>query len=415
MPNSAVVATRAPTQSVKSQSYWDDLNILDRESCVDSVSSQQLSDKTAWSAKGCVLAHWNDKVYPTIQTVINEPGNNKSIFKNSRKPRVALVQLLMIGTHPLWKQARPTIVGSCSEPEYARRLISLLQKSILLKRMRLGFDFLAHANRSDIRQTADSISAETPNLPWNSLCGARIIISPPSGQVNRQWRQATLGGVFTIDNEFYGLTAAHAFFEEADLDQRRTSASDYNSHRTDEDGSEPDSEPHESSPETSSQGDIWPGEDIASERLVYLDTMGEDTEFSESQGQAHINAPATLSEDRKLGHLAVVPTHTDASTSKSWASRQSDWALIRITNPRFHIANKVVLPAGGTIECNQIAKSDPYGTVVVAAGSSKPYEARCGGIKTGIILPGSTKMTTAWTVDKASCKKLSDPALIIIG
>jgi hypothetical protein len=90
--------------------------------------------------------------------------------------------------------------------------------------------------------------------------------------------------------------------------------------------------------------------------------------------------------------------------SSVWVCHELDWALIKISDPRFCRPNQIPHPAGHTLKPKSISpkSSPPRGSVLTAAGVSGIYESNCSGILCGLTLPGTTLMVDAWVVNSGS-------------
>ena len=406
---------RPPATTTGPPSYWDGLGQDKKLGSIDSKRSRKLGRQTGWSPGGAVREYWQKEVFPSIREVMHDKKNKDQIYgHHSSKQPACSFRLFMVGFSPLWENARPTIIASCTIKKFAKNTIELLQKFEPLKRSTLGFDFLALEDK--IVLTADQGSDEFMQHEFTdsghtSLCGAKIVISPNPSSGRQHWTHATLGGVITVNGRYYGLTAAHAFFDDLPLEDHGSFGSDHSSNNADHTSDEDDQ---------TEDGNVLTGEmlDLDSpnekeadgetqkftRRSIYLDSRP--ARNSSARGASRIvqNPEETLSTENLIGTVETDGKSGDQRSVSSRISRDNDWALFEIISPRFHGPNEIKTPSGDTLSVYGISEADPNGSVMVAAGVTGVSETESSGLISGIILPNSRTMLDAWIVQQSSRK-----------
>ena len=376
---------------------WDALDEPTKLSYIDPKTSIKVGKRHAWYPTHYFEDHiWGGYIFPKLLNVIN--NNQKKIF-GSRPERFSAIKCYMTSASTGWKEARPTVIASCTRPKFAQKIVSVLTKNPIISRLDSGFEFYADPNPSDAIMCARKSELDPPDFATNaqSLCGIRILISPPPGSGSSKWRHATLGGLLQIENAYYGLTAAHVFSNETSSDSDTRVDSDAES-------SDPT---HDSTSVTSSAESVHHSSHLPSGTTVYIDPTKYVTATDDS-GQSEILPYDDLPEldpDYVLGKLHGL----DAQGGRR--SQSEVWALIEISNPKFHLPN--TFRAGERIvECSDVAAEPPRGQVAVAAGFSGFATPQASGRTVGVLLPGTSEMISMWTVEGSSCEHSSDGTII---
>lgn len=330
---------------------------------------------------------WAQFVYRRLQNVFNK--NQDEIFGSGRKPFCA-IKCYMTSPSTDWKQARPTVVVSSTKPKYAQKTIAVLAKSPIILRLDSGFDFYADPRADDAIRCSGADILYPPDFSSDqeSLCGVRILVAPLPGSSSSQLRQATLGGIVQIDNAYYGLTAAHAFSGPADAQSDATEDSDHGSS---------DSALSTSAPRSSTESLT----NIAHSQtgIVYIDPAVYYRRTDDSGN--HFFAPHSLSRDLLPDH--VLGQLHEYNSPNPGLSRSNDWAIIRITDPRFRQPNTFAL-GERVVQCGDVATTIPRGEVALLAGFSGITLRQSYRRTAGILLPGAQGMVSAWTIEGSACK-----------
>jgi hypothetical protein len=248
--------------------WWDNLQQSDKEACVDATCQYQVTKLSAWGSQGKVLDKWNQEAFPKIIKLVNISGNKDYVFKYDKtKQRIADFDLYMIASDGAWKRAQPTVLVRCTDPRAAKRTVLLLESSNIIRGLQLGFNFIANPGKSDATLPADAGESTAENDASESLCGARIVIPPDPADLDHERTYATMGGLLTVDDVYYGITAAHVFLESSQVSQPSSTSSEAYSDDTDGHDSDSDYVPEESS---GGSGDEMESLQIV-RRFIYLD------------------------------------------------------------------------------------------------------------------------------------------------
>lgn len=418
----------------KCRSYWDDLDPYQQQQCKDytRIVSQFGNNTWAWWPAGCVLERWNEEIFPTITRIQNE--NGRWIFKGQKIHPICIIELHMIGAN--LPSARPTIVAKCADLRIAKRTILVLKRIPSFTDLNLGFDFVPCAKilrlagragynegpkelrlslRSGYNEGGDTgyqgyLKAEEPQKQNQSALGQRlhglhILVYPNRNLPETLYNQATLGGVLILNGRYFGLTAAHVFFEQ----QEEWRIDD----KADDDDEESDWEEDFELFRGASKAAMETKEDhelprfVAPDYNVVLVHMDPDPGLTAREQRAF----RPLSRVDLVGYLpdgrtcSCLSDHEgEGQDAKKWMSMQSDWALICIHNPCFSTRNNFRTPDGGTIVPSRISESPPQGDVFLATKTRRLLSAHCPGIRSGIFLPHSGEMQEVWTVKRYTCK-----------
>lgn len=389
-----------PTRSQTCHSYWSALNPQQKQGCVDVGRKRLFGVQTGWWPAGCILQRWEDELFPTIRRIQNEEGNNKKIFKGQRRHPVCMMELWMIEDGGGIHSVLPTIVARCSYMKIAKRTLSVLWKIHSFVDLNLGFGSLPWQEELGL---VGGPERTQPLMERSVLPGGSTPLLPLN-----TWNRATLGGVLLLNKEYYGLTVAHAFYdenegtsqeddaefqsdEESDLDSDSDGFQAQSKHLADEDG-------HHHSP-TSRAPDkniVYAGQ-FEQGLPTAAFTAAEVPSFI-----AHLSLVGYLPHRHDNSHPPI--RRTEVPGPAKWISSQSDWALVRIYDPRFFGPNRFITPEGETIVPSRTSSSPPKGNVFLASSNSQLRKAYCPGIKSGIFLPNSTEMQETWALDIQCCK-----------
>ena len=365
--------------------HWDQLDEATRHAYIDTKSPYRVGSFHAWPPTD----DFEDYVYsaflwPILKNIFEE--NFATIF-GSRHTPFATFKCCMISASASWRDARPTIVASCTKPKYARKIISMWSANPKVYRLESGFDFYADPVASDGRLRARDDHLKAPEFgptgaSVSTLCGMRILVSTPT----RAWKHATLGGLILLDNQCYGVTTAHAFFDDVRHRDRNDADSDGQSDSVTDPGS--------NSP-TQSEDHSGALRMMPSSNTIYLDPASYvrsrqesgETDIVQSGPDVELQAPRHL--------LGGLDNHT---TFQPLMNRDDDWALVKISNPLYQLHNCFEIE-GRRIDCSHVATQPPRGRVTVAAGFSGTITTSSSGQMVGLLLPGAHKLVDAWAID----------------
>lgn len=413
-----MTATLAPAEvsaipsrlTISSHSYWDSLKRDERLASINEHKSRKLGRKTGWFPDGVVLKRWTEEIYPTITTIINDAGNYEKIFGRHNQEGTRPCWLYMVGEGGQWMTARPTIVALCSKTRIAQRICDLLRNIECMRALNLGFDYMAHKERVILVAGEDHIgsvsNSTSTDLGWN-LCGFQVLASTYPPSLSAKWKEATAGGTLKIDEEYYCLTVAHAFhlpvFSFAD--DGSDSSMDLSESSDCSDDIYPISDLHPSGSVLTCPPEMLDDQDLGLYR-----NLRPERSASHFRHGTQINCAPTAVTDVELICRGRDSTLETPTSQPLLLSKETDWALLRIEQPRFFNENLVHTPSGKILSPQKISSSPPDGKVIVAAGTSGVFESNCPGLVGGLLLPGCTQMIDVWTIDSLCCKIF--PALL---
>jgi hypothetical protein len=391
---------RRPSQS--GASYWSGLDVQQKQECIDYDRKRSFGEKTGWWPAGCVARRWQVELYPRIDRIQNDEGNSKWIFKRYKRHPGCTVELWMIEDGPGINWILPTIVARCIDVTIAQKTLLVLRKIRSFTDLDLGFGFLPW--RDDIGLLGGSQSDKSSIEQYISLGGSSIFVaSSPISPLNT-WNRATLGGVLILNKQYYGLTVAHALYD-AQVERNKDEAEDEFGEESDW---ERDFDLFQMQPGASTEVDKEQSASTVDKTVVYSGHFGKDlpaspfaaSEISNFLGQ--LSLVGFVPEIRKASHSASY--QIEKSNAAKWVSTESDWALIRIHDPRFFNPNRFVTPDRKVIVPSRFSKSPPQGDVYLATGNDRGRMSYCSGIKSGMFLPNSSKMQEMWTLDTHCCR-----------
>lgn len=423
MANTATLVNSRPSGTITelnfpADTYWAKLDEIERHGCIDQTRSRPLGDKTAWNASGCLKDRWQIELYPAFKGIISEAGNYEKIygkrfkfFGRRRRHPICVLHLFMVGNDTNWRAARPTVVVACGDDQIASRTVNLISDIESIKSLKLGFSFLIH--KEPVPYTAARGRFSPTSASVTNLCGSSALF-PPAESIDDLYSEhcprATIGGVLHLAaSAYYGLTVAHAFYDDDYEDEDR---SPIDSTCTAEDAQHGYSEEHN---EDSDEG--IPNIPV---HAAYLENCWSGKDQVGSQAFPTDSSKATHRNPSFLGYLnpreSLRPSAANEHNKEDQLRicHDMDWALVRIHDPQYWKPNTVSVSAEWALTPRFVSPkhSPPDGKVVVAAGPSGLYECFCSGIVCGIILPGSAVMQDAWYMESESCKILSSPNII---
>jgi hypothetical protein len=381
-------------------SFWDCLTESEQHGCIEKTAVREIGRSKGYHPCGIVRHKWDREVYPAIKDILRDKGNKKAIYRSSSKRPGCSCRLFMLDTGSAWKTPRPTVVVFCHDKQFAKKTVDLLQKMDMLKKSVLGFDFLPSVE--EITLAADHSEAAPPAAQEMnpSLCGSRICISP--SQVNLFWTRATIGGVIVINDRFYGLTAAHAFFR-AEEDAVNPNESAGTISNGDDQGQDHDAIHYEAQ-NLSQTNENRPEAETAQieTRSIYLDDQILSSQRSSLDIDRVLPKPPSARAENLLSTIEAPANPYEQPSCQ--LNIENDWALFEISSTLYHRPNTVYAPTGEILQAVNVAQGEPSGPVLVAAGVSGVLETACLGPLSGIILPHSTTMLDAWVVTQ-SCRE----------
>lgn len=390
--------------AMTSPTYWDSISEVERAESVNVKRSRKFGTRIAWLPAGVLLQKWTDEIYPMVRAVINDAGNYEKILRKHNKEITRPCSLYMVEDPQELSKVRPTIVAACSKLRIAQRICGLLQDIECLKKLNLGFDYLAHREKITLISDPYDGTSTPSNMPGH-LCGMKVLASsfPPS--LDTDWKETTIGATLLLNEDYYCLSVAHAFsLDRAEEDHRGSEPSEASDISDISDIFERTSE------HTSSVSIYACTQQVSnnSELGVYQDPLPQQRDESVQMNTKRDCKPATV----KFGKIEVIASghlkEEEEPTLKSLVlCMEMDWALIRIRDPFFFRANIYEDSHGVSAMLHQASTTPPSGNVVVVAGTSGVFDSNSHGITTGLTLPGTATLLDVWTVDSMFCMLLA--------
>jgi hypothetical protein len=384
------------TPAVISAFRWDELEEATRLTYIDPKVTLVVGQRYAWYPTQKFQEQvWGAFLFPKAHNIYNK--NMKRIF--GRHVYASEIKCYMTGLTRAWKEARPTVIASCTRPKYAQNIINLLARNPIITRLKSGFDFYADPNAADIIRCVTEQHMAPPSLgSLDSLCGARILIPLHGGSGDHGWRHATLGGMLRIENSYFGITAAHAFLGDSNPGSDSGESDDDNdgsySTHLDGDFAENSSTVVGSDSSFSAPWRILTGATVYLSPATYVRTAQPDGTVAATQ----VGDSLKLGSENVLGKVAIT-----SKSRQAWFSQEDDWALVEIVNSRFHLPN-IINNSGTSIRCARVSDNIPRGPVIAVTGFSGTYSTTSTGRIVGIVLPDSSCMVSAWTIERSSGK-----------
>ncbi|KAL8716475.1 MAG: hypothetical protein Q9225_006202 [Loekoesia sp. 1 TL-2023] len=226
-----------------------------------------------------------------------------------------------------------------------------------------------------------SLTSVGSNEPSRGLCGARIAVYRHTGVArNEKKNVATIGGIFRVGRKYFGLTAAHVFFDNV--------AST---------GSWADSGLYVSTNSSSNQIQDVPRPIVSGLYEIFAESSW--LRVAGAEGDTGDLGVSLGLFEPQVGHRRKEPSAKTFS-EVIW-NFEMDWALIELSEPQKWGTNIIQLSSGTKVELKPPAPNQepPLGEVLIAAGISGPVQGTGLGTVGGIMLPWSSHETQAWSIE----------------
>ena len=270
---------------------------------------------------------------------------------------------------------RPTVIISHNAQPILKRTMRMIYRHGILRNYGFG---LKGCPSCDLQLLYEQARAQiTPptfsqGLPI-SLCGADISVGDPV-------RRATLGGVFILDETYYGITVAHAFTEKASTSYQEQNASSRCT-LCDEDWAEDSSE--DSSEDNASEGNVNRLTDVLPTSLA-LHGGDEDQTLVE----------ASVSSDKpELVTFEVLISSQDPLRGRDGLPFDDlDWAVSEIVDCKYHGMNRFLLDEQNQewLYVRALRYSPPQGRIIIAT-------------RRGVVKGLGTGSTTSIKLSESGC------------
>lgn len=400
---------------------WVELSDADRLSCVGFAWDKKICSKYAWDATGHILEVWNKDVYPRIKGIC--AANAKEIYQGKSIHQACSYHLYLLCSSQNAEKAIPTIVAKSQDSKAAKRAIKVIKGHKAIQDLKLCFSYAVHKEKLVL--TADTVRTSSDSQPqkgeFNSLCGARVLVSPFPTDPSSRWRRATIGGVLCLDGQYYATTVAHCFLDNSEYNVFDAESGQINNGQIDNeqiDDEQSDDEQSDNSKsdgsengsgtsaEQESQPDTNPPLSYPKPHAVYLENCTTDASPTKREGSeilTDLPAPGNLT---LIGHM--FPTTSTTPKDESFSSSicyELDWALVHIQDPRFMRRNEICLPEK-VIRLNSfnLNQEPPQGNVIIASGASGLLRGPISGARCGMVFPWSSEMQDVWTVNLTTGK-----------
>jgi hypothetical protein len=187
---------------------WEDLSNDDRSLCIGrELPNVKFSGMQVWRPAHCLKERWEKEIKSKVKRILADAGHSwtsaPKLFMLSREGR---------------SEARPFVVYFHGSERKARKAIRDLESQSDMKP--LGFSYLPQGGMLVLTGEEVEGSATDPQLLSQNTNhnGKQIIVctGPVRDNVTKG-KRATIGGVLKFgDDKYYGLTAAHIFFNDFD-------------------------------------------------------------------------------------------------------------------------------------------------------------------------------------------------------
>jgi hypothetical protein len=403
-PGSRIVQNDSESDD-KTRCFWKGLSQSEKEACFDARKPPAISlgSKKAWEIEGILLDGWNTRVLPKLVEVSSHQSIRAILYKDVVDVSIPIVwSCFLVAAEPSHELLQPTVIARAEIETLARnaaRYLKELQKGSL--KDLLGEFEITYATLQVSLCNDDNTSGKAEAIPrmpsfndpeaGRSICGARVTISSTNQEYGQQRSCATIGGTLIISGRYYGVTAAHAFPQ---LTQNQTRAA-----------------------KLRTSGDTHGTENLKgyttdlSECEVSIDTGREFNVKGVPSDLGSVQDP-----QREFVINSKVLSNEKNSTESCdhiTCNRQSDWALVPVTNERFQVGNSVKLPSGEYIRLRAVGKKAPRKEVIAVSGVSGIHTGRFAQSSSIILLPGSDQMQTVWRFRGSS--QLGDCGSWVIG
>jgi hypothetical protein len=363
--------------------YWEGLDGPTKTSCVGRILPQTYRGKAAWEAAGCLLEFWEKQLHNSVKSALKGNEQQKVYIKDDGTPA----------------KSKPSVLVLCENPRIASRTVDLLKKHPEIKKLNLGFGFVAHAERIIILAgtLGSGLAYDLQDTTFIATCGSRIISTPAPVHRESEGKRSTLGGVLLLGGHYYGLTVAHTFLHHFGYDDSGNNSS----------------EDARSFSEQSSDDSNIVDEDtlLAPIAVTYSSTIS--AVYLENQNRPNADPRSVICESfdsRDSASSISLVGHTDATSAETgnaesasesrWFSLDSDWALIEIQDSRLMLPNIFVVNGRtNTVRSFCTKENHPEGGLVVLTGNKETVHVAAPGALAGISLPWSREFVDVWIME----------------
>lgn len=366
-----------------------------------------------WEAIGPAQTLWKDVLEKKVERCLNNSGQTfpTSVGKS----------MYMFGRRE--ESAQPIIIFCCPEKEWREVAMNTVLHSGLLRNhpgVIAGARHLPPEAADDWQDLPTDKSVEwSPYevlyIPSERSCGVRIFIRAKGGSQQRgiRLRKATGGGIIRCGEQYYYLTAAHAFgdkttFQDYVRFQQEMSLDDdsfkFGVEADDDADEEEDSDEHEHLVNITSKGSTTSDSDessTTSAELSSADTQqldlqlenNEDADRSSAQFEDTSQATSVSSKDISYEVLGNRLSFT--------AATHLDFALINIKTPHLCAFNEIRWQSGAEtkiVRPERIALKPKNANIVTVTGSAGVLEGYLSGTPSFWNVPHSSILCQFWTV-----------------
>lgn len=417
---------------------WDRCKPAETLAAIDSdkSNSRNFGRKVGWRPTPDITQKWNAQIHPRVLQIVQDPDNHEFIIRKGGECQAPCA-------YHLWMvSGQPTIVIMCANKKIAKATKVVLKNNPLFRDQHSEFALLPWTE-ADFELLTGTPTHDSQSRASLSLCGKRVIATSIPIDEEAPWNQATIGGILKLRGSYFGVTVAHPFFcgatrqtrslhqgLMAERDRREAEKEGSRLEKIlEEDKLENDLEESElekdyeefkaikikvKSPFTKLSS-TSPPEDKSLASVVF---QSRPSRFGTVTGTKNdpntlinLNAPDFLENLALVGYLpgsgrtvgAIFPGDHFLNMNQ-YVSRDLDWALIRIVDPRYWVPNKFTGLSGSVFCPTNVAYSPPTGRVLITSQWNGPRETYCTGLRSSILIPGATAMQEVWSIETSCCK-----------
>ncbi|KIW18031.1 hypothetical protein PV08_02318 [Exophiala spinifera] len=398
-PRQATHMTSELQRPAKAITLWGQSTDQERADCVGTQWGQKFNSQWCWNVKGPLNDDiWRERTLPVLNRLEND--NCSHLYGTGGKHEMRSFHFSLLSRTDDPGTASPTVLIMIGDRKIGLKMKKLFENHPHFQDLNTGFGIEVLGKSRLFRFPATdepppgSSQQRLHSHSASSLCGRGVLVPMHPGTM---CKRATIGGVICNPGtcEFFAVTVAHCFSLDSSLARPEDSVSS----------------------EGSSLGEDSEDDDIT----VPAKSDGSEVSQAATDGDWLLDAICGAYTDTSLPRTAAAlplsPKHSeyigcinlqrrnfeDAAASEESAqySKELDWALIRITVPKFLQINQVETPWNTCLYPSSVVRNsdalDCY--AILAAGRSGIREVSFSGTVTSVKFPWSTTAQMLWTVE----------------
>lgn len=356
---------------------WEELSRDDQLLCIGrEVPGANFSGYKVWLPAHCLKERWMKEIEIKVRRIVAD-----AYHTSTSSPSLYMLSMAERS------EAKPFVVYFDRKLRKAAKAVQALEDSDDMRRF--GFAYLAQGGLQAL--TGDAGERGAPDLGHATgvadhsereiiVCKGMIRNDETNG------KRGTIGGILRFgDDEYYGMTSAHIFFNDFDNSKgARSNASESAS-----------PSPVSDSAEDFESADIVPEVPACHHVFSVAKDVAVPLERNESLGRL-----LTLRmRDRYLGK-AFSPYELQNIGLERLYNPSQDWALFRVEDPRLQHSNEIKIGPNAPINPvpGYLGNDPPSDELWVISGPCGIVEASGLGMKSSITLPWSAEYVDAWPI-----------------